>query len=114
MVDMSFRLNYIRARGYRLSPEELRVNRIVGVYNSVGIGLDAGYIEQYASSVCYVGRGEVMIVEVNKEDVNGVLLDVVSVIVFKDLLSLHTFAMRHGMVYFGDRNMGKGFPALLN
>ena len=41
MVRMNLKRNLIRSRGYRLSVEEMRINRIIGVYNSVG--LDLGY-----------------------------------------------------------------------
>jgi hypothetical protein len=114
MVEMSFKRNVIRARGYRLSPEEIRVNRIVGVFNSFGEELSAGYIEAFARGQCDEDRGETMIVERNIVDVDGVSMDVVSVIVFKDLVSLQMFVLRHGKVYLRESKFYKGFPSLMN
>ncbi len=114
MVEMSFKRNVIRARGYRLSPEEIRVNRIVGVFNSFGEELSVGYIEAFARGQCDEDRGETMIVERNIVDVDGVSMDVVSVIVFKDLVSLQMFVLRHGGVYLRERRFWHGFPSICN
>lgn len=114
MVDMNLKRNYIRARGYRLSPHEMRVNRIIGVFNSIGDGLDIGYIEMFAKGQCDEVSGETMIIEINKEEVDGISMDVVSVIVFKDLMSLQMFVLRHGNVYLRESKFYKGFPSLMN
>ena len=114
MVEMNLKRNYIRARGYRLSPHEMRVNRIIGVFNSIGDRLSVDYIEMFANSQCDGAIGEVMIIEKNVEVIEGIELDVVSVIVFKDLVSLQMFVLRHGNVYLRDSRFYRGFPSLMN
>ena len=114
MIDMNLKRNLIRARGYRLTAEEMRVNRIIGVYNSVGMNLGIEYVERFARDQYYEEKGEVVIIERNVEMVSGVYMDVVSVIVFKNLISMQVFVLRHGDTYLRDKQYLRFFPTLMN
>lgn len=110
MIDMNLKRNYIRARGVRLSPEEMKANGIVGVYNSVGEGIDDRYAEEYARGLCNFGRGERVIVERNEIDGLGI----VSVILFRDVFVMGLYAMRNGRLYFQSGRFDEGFATLMN
>jgi hypothetical protein len=114
MFLMGLRNNIIRARGYRLSAGEMRINGIIGVYNAVGEGLSDSFVEKFVSGRYNEKSGQTVIIERNIIDSGSVIVDVVSVIVFRNLYCMQIFALRHSGIYLSGINRFRYFPTLMN
>jgi len=113
---INFERNTVQVRGYVFSKEEMIMYRILGVYNSVcarGL-LDKAYMARFMDGFVNEDEDEIAIAETGSFMVDGgKMVDVLSVIVFKDIQSMQLYVIKNKELYLDDL-VDKSFNGMFN
>lgn len=95
------KMNVLRARDYRFGPEEIRLFRILGVYNSVSRvnDMDEGYVRRFIESHFISDYGEIALSEKAFFNEYGEEMCILSVVIFADLFAMQLYVIKFKDVY---------------